>query len=251
MTTCSRCNRDINGHATLFVNGISYCFRCARLSKKEIDKQNEKIVADEYRPKLRQYEEAERIFKQQHAEWLSRRNEYIIPQSWTASTIFTWVIVITVFLSLLHPAVGILSGIVCWFIFISKANDEEIERGNEFCRLNPEPQFTMERPKPCHIPEAEITSPHKNDDNGPKGFNRLKILERDRYVCQKCRKRFSEDQLEVHHIVPRSDGGSNTIENLVTLCIKCHDLEDLFGHTRAYAKHRKPEKYKYNRYAWW
>ena len=30
--------------------------------------------------------------------------------------------------------------------------------------------------------------------------------------------------LEVHHLVPRSEGGKNTMDNLVTLCSGCHRL---------------------------
>jgi len=52
---------------------------------------------------------------------------------------------------------------------------------------------------------------------------RREVLARDRHRCQApgCgRTRF----LEVHHIVPRSRGGSNRAENLVTLCAACHRL---------------------------
>jgi len=50
-----------------------------------------------------------------------------------------------------------------------------------------------------------------------------KILSRDRNQCQAtgCRNtRF----LEVHHINPRRVGGSNDLENLITLCSKCHQF---------------------------
>ncbi len=52
---------------------------------------------------------------------------------------------------------------------------------------------------------------------------RREVLARDRYRCQApgCgRTRF----LEVHHIKPRSQGGSNQPENMVTLCSSCHRL---------------------------
>ncbi|MCK9995977.1 MAG: HNH endonuclease, partial [Candidatus Krumholzibacteria bacterium] len=52
---------------------------------------------------------------------------------------------------------------------------------------------------------------------------RREVLARDQHRCQApgCgRTRF----LEVHHIKPRHQGGSNTTENLMTLCASCHRL---------------------------
>jgi len=48
---------------------------------------------------------------------------------------------------------------------------------------------------------------------------REKVLKRDGYTCQICGSRRS---LEVHHIVPRSKGGTNIVENGFTLCKDCH-----------------------------
>lgn len=47
-------------------------------------------------------------------------------------------------------------------------------------------------------------------------------LARDSYTCQKCQAQ--NTQLEVHHKIPRSQGGSNRPSNLITLCTKCHSL---------------------------
>jgi 5-methylcytosine-specific restriction endonuclease McrA len=48
---------------------------------------------------------------------------------------------------------------------------------------------------------------------------RLKI---DHKRCAKCG---STDRLQVHHVIPRSKGGSNSIENLLTECFNCHEHE--------------------------
>lgn len=49
------------------------------------------------------------------------------------------------------------------------------------------------------------------------------ILERDGQVCTMCgEKGHCFDELEVHHIIPRSRGGSDHPLNLVTLCKACH-----------------------------
>lgn len=45
-------------------------------------------------------------------------------------------------------------------------------------------------------------------------------LVRDKHTCQCCGKK--DCRLEVHHIKFRSDGCSDTLENLITLCEDCH-----------------------------
>lgn len=57
---------------------------------------------------------------------------------------------------------------------------------------------------------------------------RKAALARDGHRCQipGC---ISEANLTIHHIVPKSDGGSNDISNLVTLCEGCHRDIHRFG----------------------
>jgi hypothetical protein len=42
-----------------------------------------------------------------------------------------------------------------------------------------------------------------------------------------CRKCFTKEDLHVHHILPRSANGKDTMENLVLLCASCHRRQDL------------------------
>ncbi len=46
---------------------------------------------------------------------------------------------------------------------------------------------------------------------------------RDRGQCANCRASGSDVTLDVHHIVPRGQGGSNRMPNLTLLCRQCHD----------------------------
>ena len=56
---------------------------------------------------------------------------------------------------------------------------------------------------------------------------RAMVLCRDGYTCHYCKGRHKDSRLEVHHIVFRSQGGSDEESNLVTLCHTCHkDLHD-------------------------
>lgn len=56
------------------------------------------------------------------------------------------------------------------------------------------------------------------------GFENTKamILNRDNYTCQCCKGKHKDSKLEVHHIVYRSNGGSDEESNLITLCHTCH-----------------------------
>ncbi len=57
------------------------------------------------------------------------------------------------------------------------------------------------------------------------GFANTKayVLTRDGYTCQHCQRKSHDQRLEVHHIVFRSQGGSDDEGNLLTLCKTCHD----------------------------
>lgn len=60
-----------------------------------------------------------------------------------------------------------------------------------------------------------------------KGFDygfasrREAVLHRDNYTCQVCSKKHT--RLEVHHIIYRSQGGTDDENNLITLCEDCHE----------------------------
>lgn len=56
------------------------------------------------------------------------------------------------------------------------------------------------------------------------GFENTKamVLNRDNYTCQYCKGKHKDSKLEVHHIVFRSQGGSDEGSNLITLCHTCH-----------------------------
>lgn len=51
---------------------------------------------------------------------------------------------------------------------------------------------------------------------------KAKVLDRDRYTCQCCRGKHKDSKLEVHHIIYKSNGGSDEEDNLITLCSICH-----------------------------
>ncbi|MEM7007549.1 MAG: HNH endonuclease [Thermodesulfobacteriota bacterium] len=65
-------------------------------------------------------------------------------------------------------------------------------------------------------------------------FNRLNIFRRDAGTCQYCCKQFSRSELTIDHVVPRSQGGRSTWDNVVCCCIACNRKKG--GRTPAQAR---------------
>jgi 5-methylcytosine-specific restriction endonuclease McrA len=80
----------------------------------------------------------------------------------------------------------------------------------------------------------------------PKGtvkFNRRNIFARDNNQCQYCGRKFPTTELSLDHIIPRSQGGHSTWENVVCACVSCNVRKG--GRTPKQAHMsliRKPEK---------
>jgi 5-methylcytosine-specific restriction endonuclease McrA len=74
-------------------------------------------------------------------------------------------------------------------------------------------------------------------------FNRRNIFARDNNQCQFCGKKFPTSELSLDHVVPRSQGGGSTWENIVCACVSCNVRKG--GRTPIEANMRlirKPEK---------
>jgi 5-methylcytosine-specific restriction endonuclease McrA len=74
-------------------------------------------------------------------------------------------------------------------------------------------------------------------------FNRRNIFARDGNQCQFCGKRFPTSELSLDHVIPRSQGGKTTWENIVCACVDCNVRKG--GRTPRQAHMtlvRKPEK---------
>jgi 5-methylcytosine-specific restriction endonuclease McrA len=53
-------------------------------------------------------------------------------------------------------------------------------------------------------------------------FNRRNIFARDGGRCQYCGHKFPSSELSLDHVIPRSQGGSTTWDNIVCSCLKCN-----------------------------
>lgn len=53
-------------------------------------------------------------------------------------------------------------------------------------------------------------------------FNRQNIFARDNRKCQYCGNKLPTDELSLDHVVPKTQGGKTTWDNIVCACLKCN-----------------------------
>ncbi len=64
---------------------------------------------------------------------------------------------------------------------------------------------------------------------------RKKVSDRDGYACKICG---YKKHISTHHIMPLSEGGSNNLDNLITLCPNCHAEADASELSRKFLKEK-------------
>lgn len=97
-----------------------------------------------------------------------------------------------------------------------------------FSHLVPSPKLHIEVGK---FDTAKLINPEINGVDYQHGQTygffdeRYFVFARDNYTCQCCGK--SKDKiLQTHHIIYRSNGGTNRVDNLITVCTDCHTSEN-------------------------
>ncbi|NCI20703.1 Paclitaxel/taxanoid biosynthesis susceptibility protein TS1 [Clostridium botulinum] len=120
--------------------------------------------------------------------------------------------------------------------------DNQIFWINKFSSLLPSPKITVEVGKfDTHKlikPDIKGTEYQEGDAYGFYAV-RYAVFARDNYTCQICKKKGGI--LHTHHITQRKDGGSDRIENLVTVHEECHEK---FHRGDIKHKFTKPKQYK-------
>jgi len=53
-------------------------------------------------------------------------------------------------------------------------------------------------------------------------LNRRNLFARDQNRCQYCGQKFPTSELSLDHVIPRSQGGTNSWENIVCACVRCN-----------------------------
>ena len=110
--------------------------------------------------------------------------------------------------------------------------------------------FRQEDDDWVRTPTAEIQAPRVirlvGYDKMPRQtvkFNRRNLFARDGNQCQYCGKKFVTSELSLDHVIPRSQGGVTTWDNIVCACVDCNVRKG--GRTPRQANMgliRKPEK---------
>lgn len=72
------------------------------------------------------------------------------------------------------------------------------------------------------IPRVVVLQAYEHLPKGKVRFSRLNIYARDHDTCQYCARQLPRAELNLDHVVPRSQGGKTTWENVVCSCIPCN-----------------------------
>ena len=72
-------------------------------------------------------------------------------------------------------------------------------------------------------------------------FSRSNVYCRDNYICQYCKQMFSNKELTLDHVIPKSKGGLTNWTNIVTACKKCNNVKANHTNIKPYKKPIKPD----------
>lgn len=72
------------------------------------------------------------------------------------------------------------------------------------------------------VPRVLVLSAYEYLPRGRVRFSRLNIYARDHDTCQYCARTLPRSELNLDHVMPRSQGGKTTWENVVCSCVPCN-----------------------------
>jgi 5-methylcytosine-specific restriction endonuclease McrA len=72
------------------------------------------------------------------------------------------------------------------------------------------------------IPRVVVLSAYEYLPKGRVRFSRFNIYARDNDTCQYCGRQLPRSELNLDHVVPRSQGGKTSWENVVCSCVPCN-----------------------------
>ncbi|MEK7703735.1 MAG: HNH endonuclease, partial [Myxococcota bacterium] len=72
------------------------------------------------------------------------------------------------------------------------------------------------------VPRVVVLQVYARVPVGRVRFSRHNIFSRDEHTCQYCGRALPRKQLNLDHVVPRSQGGKTNWENVVASCIACN-----------------------------
>lgn len=72
------------------------------------------------------------------------------------------------------------------------------------------------------VPRVVVLSAYEYLPKGRVRFSRLNIYARDHDTCQYCARQLPRSELNLDHVVPRTQGGKTSWENVVCSCVPCN-----------------------------
>lgn len=93
-------------------------------------------------------------------------------------------------------------------VLLLKGKAEQVEHNGKFIYSDVPLPTVIRLRHYVRIPYHEIPLTRRN------------ILHRDSHTCQYCS--YSGDELTLDHVIPRSRGGPDSWENLVSACVRCN-----------------------------
>jgi hypothetical protein len=75
--------------------------------------------------------------------------------------------------------------------------------------------------------ESELFIDNANIDYYNTRQNRIRVFERDGYLCRYCHKQLTRLTATLDHVTPVAEGGDNSLENLVTACLDCNSRKNM------------------------
>jgi 5-methylcytosine-specific restriction endonuclease McrA len=72
------------------------------------------------------------------------------------------------------------------------------------------------------VPRVVVLSAYEFLPKGRVRFSRLNIYARDNDTCQYCGRTLPRSELNLDHVLPRSQGGKTSWENVVCSCVECN-----------------------------
>jgi 5-methylcytosine-specific restriction endonuclease McrA len=72
------------------------------------------------------------------------------------------------------------------------------------------------------VPRVLVLSAYEYMPRGRVRFSRLNIYARDNDTCQYCGRQLPRCDLNLDHVLPRSQGGKTSWENVVCSCVECN-----------------------------
>jgi hypothetical protein len=75
------------------------------------------------------------------------------------------------------------------------------------------------------VAEPTLMFPAAKNDGASDHVRRIRAFERDEYKCRRCQKALTRFTASLDYVIPISEGGDDSSENLLTVCGDCHSLK--------------------------